>query len=71
MHITNEVFAERDKKQNPQYTTQQRTDEYLHEGDCHLRIFNLQNVQSGERKDGSGYDNTRTSTDRLDDHIFS
>ena len=61
VHIADEIFAERNQKQDTQYTTQQRADKYLHKADCHLRIFDLKDIKGGEGKDGSGNDYTGTS----------
>lgn len=71
MHIADEIFAERNQKQDTQYATQQRADKYLHKADCHLRIFDLKDIKGGEGKDGSGNDYTGTRSDRLDNYIFS
>ena len=71
MHIADEIFPERNQEQDTQYATQQGTDEYLHEGDCHFRIFGLKNIKSRQGKDSSGYDYSRTGSDRLDNYVFS
>ena len=71
MHIADEIFAERNQKQDTQYATQQRADKYLHKADRHFGIFDLKDIEGGKGEDGSGYDDTGTCPDGLDNYIFS
>ena len=71
MFLFNEIFAERYEEQDAQYATQQRTDEHLHEVNRHFGIFLLKNIKGGQGKDGSRYDNSRTSSDGLNHYVFA
>ena len=70
VHLFDEILAERDQEQNTEDTSQQRAEEYLQKIDRQLRMRLLQDVQSRQGKDGSGYDHARTGADRLDDDVL-
>ena len=66
VHVAHEIFAERDQQQDAEHTAEQRRQEDLVE----LR-FEPQNVESGQREDGSGDDDPGTCADRLDNDVLS
>ena len=71
VHVAHKVFAEGDKEKNAQYAAQQRTDEHFGERYGHVGIFSLQDVDGGQREDGTGHDDARTGAYRLDDDVLA
>ena len=71
VHVLHEVFAERNHEQDAEDAAEQRRHEHLDERDAHLRILCLQDVDGGQREDGSGYDGARAGTDALDDYVLA
>ena len=71
MLVANEVLAEGDKEQDAQATAQQRTQENLQEVHRDVGILGLQDVKSRQGEDGTGNDDARRGTNRLDDDILA
>ena len=71
VHVLHEITAERYQEQDSQTASQQRSKEDLEEVDRNLRILGLQDVQRGQRKDGSCHDDARRGSDALDDDVLA
>ncbi len=71
MHVLHKILAEGNQKENTQKAAQQRGEEDLPEVDLDLRIFGLEDVETGDGEDGAGDNDTRGGANGLDDDILS
>ena len=72
VHVAHEIFAEGDKEENTQHTSQQGTDKDLCKGDGDFfRIGLLENIECRKGEDGTCHDDARAGTDRLDNDVFA
>ena len=72
VHVAHEIFAEGDKEENTQHTSQQGTDKDLCKGDGDFfRIGFLENIECRKGEDGTCHDDARAGTDRLDNDVFA
>ena len=71
VHVAHEILAEGDEEQDADDAAQQRREEYLQERGRHLRILGLQDIDGGQREDGTGHHGTRAGTYRLNDDVLA
>ena len=71
MHVAHEIFTERDEEQDAQHAAKQRRDKHLDERSAHLGIFSLQDVDGGQREDGTCHHGSRAGTDALNDVVLA